>query len=127
MKTLFVCRSNVARSQIAEGWYNQITKSREGFSAGTAAHDFVEIPHDIKYTMLAYGLDLSEAKPKQVTSKMARVAGRIILMTDFEVPNFLLSNPKVKFWDIPDPRYGGVEDLINTSKTLKLMIQEQLL
>ena len=80
MKTvLFVCVANAGRSQMAEGFYNLLSKGKaQGLSAGTRPADGVN-PVVVE-AMKEVGIDISSNKPKRLTIDMVEKADKMITM-----------------------------------------------
>mgnify|MGYP001568330819 CR=1 FL=1 len=112
MKVLFVCKGNWYRSQIAAALYNQLTHGEEGSSAGTyvGAMDEPEgqsvstlMPADFFETAEAHGLDLRTHRTRKLTPEMMESVDVVVSMAEEPyIPDFLRTNPKVVFWDVPD-------------------------
>jgi protein-tyrosine-phosphatase len=109
LKILFVCYGNVARSQIAEAYYNKYTNSKNATSAGVGygvrdryTHPAIEV---VK-VMLEEDIDVSHKIVKSITKEMVDDAEKIIVMCNLDdCPHFLLDSGKVEHIPIPDP-YG---------------------
>ncbi|MDO8593005.1 MAG: hypothetical protein Q7R92_04550 [bacterium] len=116
-KILFICAGNVARSQMAEAYYNSFTNSRAGFSAGVLAFTplkYGQPAEEAIQAMTEDGLDISQNKVKYITEKMVRQSDKVIIMCRQEqCPEFLLKSSKITFWPVDDP-YGT--DLDNFRK-----------
>ena len=80
MKTLlFVCVENSGRSQMAEAYYNLLSKGKaQGLSAGTQPAD--EVNPVVVEAMKEVGIDISNNKPKRLTIDMVEKADRMITM-----------------------------------------------
>lgn len=106
-KILFVCHANVGRSQMAEGFYNFLTQSKDAISAG--AEDFSQ-KYNFKPTskiieaMAEKDIDISSQRIKFLTPDMCSDVERIVIFCDKQFcPTFLLNNPKVIFREVTDP------------------------
>lgn len=108
MKVLFVCRSNVGRSQMAMEFYNQL-HPHGAASAGTK----VDIPGqpliergfetEVLVVMREIGIDMSDNTRTQLTSAMLDKFDKVIVIAEPEaIPGWLSSNKKVEIWDIED-------------------------
>jgi arsenate reductase len=77
---LFVCLHNAGRSQMSESFFDASTKGgpHECRSAGTAPAD--KIHPVVVEAMAEAGLDLSDHKPKQLTTEMAEWADVVVTM-----------------------------------------------
>ena len=76
---LFVCVHNSGRSQMAEAFFNQLSKGKEqAYSAGTQPADKVN-PVVIE-AMREVGIDISSNRPKALTIDMVEKAERMITM-----------------------------------------------
>lgn len=112
MKILFVCKSNFARSQMAEALYNKLTNSQDAESAGLSVEKewegkkISQFKNYVVDSMNEIGIDLSENKPKQLTKEMFEQAEKVVIMEDDRElwPEYLFNSDKVTFWDIPDTR-----------------------
>ena len=107
MKVLFVCWGNVARSQMAETYYNYFTKSHNAISAGisnSCTLRYINPTDDIVLVMREDGFDISQNKVKKVNEEITKYVDKIYLLCDKEgVPDYILNNSKTEFWNIPDP------------------------
>lgn len=109
-EVLFVCRSNVGRSQVAMELYNQLN-SKLSESAGT----LVEAPGQtvgewdgsavvVQVMREDYGIDISGNLRRQLDEHMLRnFGGKVIIMAEMEtVPPYLLDYEDRELWEIPD-------------------------
>lgn len=102
MKTkiiLFVCKGNSGRSQMAEAFFNYLSKNAKAISAGIKPDKKIH-PWTIK-VMKEVGIDVTQQKPKLLTENMLNKADKIVVM-DFSIlkniPSQYLS--KVEKWRI---------------------------
>ena len=131
MRTLFICVGNVGRSQIAEGLFRKYYPHEKALSAGIKIsgpeQPIGQLMPNIKEVldvMKEENIDISMAKRKQLTPKMVRNSGRIIVIIDekVELPDYLVQSPNVFRWNIADPKG---KDLAFT-RNVKNMIKEQV-
>jgi arsenate reductase len=114
MKILFVCKGNVARSQMAEAYYNYFTKSIDAISAGVL--DFTPLKYGrpvevVIQAMKEDGIDVSQKTVKFVSKEMVDGADKIFIMCQKEeCPDFLLNSQKITFWNIDDPYNMSLEN-----------------
>ena len=116
MKILFVCKSNFARSQMAEAFLKKFSKKHEVTSAGTMVEKkwlgkpISMFNNYVIPEMLEGGIDLSNNTPKQLTEERVNVADKIVAIVSKDLwPDYLSKSKKVEFWDIPDPRGTDLE------------------
>ncbi len=105
MKVLFVCEGNMMRSQMAEAFYNLMTKSNDATSAGATAETkdhiskrAIEIMNDIEY-------DVTNLKPKQLNEQMTKAADKIVYFPSDYMPDYVKQSPKSELWNVIDPHY----------------------
>jgi len=113
MRILFVCQGNVARSQMAEAYYNYFTKSDNASSAGVLDFTPAKYRHPTKEViqlMKEEGLDVSQQIVKFITKEMVDNANKIfVICKKEECPIFLLNSGKITFWNINDPYNTSLE------------------
>ena len=105
---LFVCIGNSARSQMAEALFNFHNKNPEyvGISAGTNPAKTTK--QGAVEAMKEKGIDLSQKKPKKISSEMAKSAERIYTMGCVKgCP--LTPHDKTVDWDLEDPAGKPIE------------------
>ncbi len=109
---LFVCVHNAGRSQMAEALFNQLASEKglsvRARSAGTVAGS--EVNPAVVAAMAEVGVDLSAARPKQLTQEMADGAKRIVTMgcgvdADACPARFLVTED----WGLDDPAGRPIE------------------
>lgn len=137
MKILFVCRANVARSQMAAAYYNQQTKTSDAASAGTIVdkpgESLEERRREHKGTgfavdvMADQGIDISGKLRARLAPEDIKNYDRIINMADPKYcPDWLLSSPNYEYWQVEDPMNqsyevtAGIRDIIK-QKVLELI------
>ena len=106
---LFVCIGNSGRSQMAEAFFNKLSKTWKAISAGTKPDDNIH-PYTIR-VMKEVGVDVSKQKPKMLTREMIEKADKIITLgcgADVCPASYL---PKVEDWAIEEP-YGKPIDKV---------------
>lgn len=136
MNTLFVCRGNVGRSQMAEAILKQKMKGEFSVqSAGTEAMGsegkdlngmLLKDRASSKYAiecMKEIGIDITNNFIKRLTPEMVQNADRIFVIVKSEAtPDFLRGNSKVTYWDLEDPDEQNLEFYRKTrDKIIKLL------
>lgn len=137
MKVLFVCRGNVARSQLAEAIYNKLTNTNDAKSAGTHVEYPGESLIDRKSrvgtsnaidVMNDNGLLSPEQKQTQITKSMLDDFDLVISMAGKRyTPKWLAESPKYRFWKITDPKARGYAITDKTRRQIEAKIRESLL
>lgn len=128
MRVLFVCVGNSARSQMAEAFFNKITRTKEARSAGT--EPAARVSQKAVTAMKEIGIDISMQKPTLLTKEMAERAEKVITMgcmDNASCPLFLLEDKsKMKDWAIEDPRGKPVEKFREVRDTIKKKVEDML-
>jgi len=93
---LFVCVGNSGRSQMAEAFFNRLSKTWKAISAGTKPDEKIT-PYTV-LVMKEVGLELGKRRPKLLTQEMMQRADRIVALgcgTDVFPSDYLA---KVEDW-----------------------------
>lgn len=114
MKVLFVCKSNAARSQMAEAFFRHYSRKHTGESAGvrTAYRRKVgyPVPWQVAEKMERIGIRMDRYRRKQLRPSMVTAADRVIVvMTPGQIrallPKYVARSGKVTYWtDVKDPK-----------------------
>lgn len=99
MKILFLCGSNVSRSQMAEALFNKYSKKNKAESAALIKSQDKMHSLVVK-AMKEKDIDISKKISKQVTKEMIDEADLIILM-DSSL-KLEIKNKKIEVWNIPE-------------------------
>ena len=107
--SLHLSGSNAERSQVAEAFFNGLSKKNKAISAGVsvAQEEAIGKPagRTVTELMLDIGYDLQNKKRKQLTPQLAKSAGLIVVTlssSDIEerLPDYVKLSPKTRFWDL---------------------------
>lgn len=127
MKVLFVCQGNVARSQMAEAYYNHFTNTNDAKSAGvseSAPKKYPCLVDEVIQVMQEEGIDVSGKKVKKVTEEMADASDKIFVMCGKEeCPEFLINSGKVIFWEVEDPYQMSIDGFRKIRDLIKQKVQ----
>lgn len=109
---LFVCKSNVARSQMAEGFYNDLTKGDNAISAAVELDKDIQKPSDKTILLMREkGIDVSKKKSDLINKKIiGKVRKIIVICPKSFLPRYVLDFEDLKFWRIKDPHYHSMDE-----------------
>lgn len=135
MKTLFICKGNWFRSQIAEALYNHLTDTHDAVSAGTytGAPDEPEgvqlsevlTGGNIFAVMDSHGFDLRSKTTTRLTAELLASADIVVSMAEEPyVPDFLKNDPRVIWWDIANPPNVTKEFVEETYQKLYMLVSD---
>lgn len=106
-KILFICEGNVARSQIAEAFFNHLSHSHAGQSAGLldfTPAKYVHPMREVVQVMEEEGINVANNLVKTVTQAMIEESDRLIVLCEkSRCPDFIRNSPKAEFFTLPDP------------------------
>lgn len=108
MKVIFACVHNAGRSQMAAAFYNALTKSSEGISAGTQPGERVH--PEVVSVMKEIGIDLSDVKPQLLTDDLAGKAEMLITMGCGEACPYV-PGLKREDWPLTDPKGKPLDEV----------------
>lgn len=130
MNVLFVCTQNVGRSQMAAALYNSLSDDGHASSVGTRVDQPGQTLHqraehstgaqDVLQAMEEEGIDISRRTRHALSAEMLGDYDQIIVMAEADtIPHYLHDHPKAVYWDIPDPRFSGLDATRETRDELK--------
>ncbi|MGM0397126.1 MAG: arsenate reductase ArsC [Bacillota bacterium] len=121
IRVAFVCVHNSCRSQMAEGWLNQLGGDNfEVYSAGT--EEYPEVKPLAKEVMEEAGVDMSEHYPKLLTEIPEEVDYLITMGCNVVCP--FIPNKFSEDWGIDDPSGGPIEDYRKTRDLIKEKVED---
>ena len=125
MNILFVCKSNVGRSQMAEAFFSRLSKHKS-ISAGTNVFEKEGQPlHEFVVKCMAEeGYDLSKNKRKQITVEMTNKSDKIIVMAKLEELPSYLDLKKVILWNVDDAKDMSYEFHCKIRGQIKNLVTE---
>ncbi len=124
---LFVCVHNSGRSQMAEAFFNQLSKGKaQAYSAGTQPADKVN-PVVIE-AMREVGIDISSNRPKALTIDMVEKADRMITMgcgaeAEAVCPASFI---ETEDWALEDPKGKSLKQVRKIRDEIKEMVTKLL-
>lgn len=126
MKTvLFVCVGNAGRSQMAEAFFNQLTRGKaKALSAGTNPAADVE-PTVVK-VMKEVGIDISGNKPKPLTPEMIDQANLVVTMGCGAEAACPASWVETRDWGLEDPKDKPIEKVRQIRDEIKARVAKLL-
>jgi len=126
MKILFVCKSNIGRSQMAEALFSHFNSEHTAFSAGTDVpvqneNQLVsEIDTKLVNAMNAEGIDVTKKVRNQLTPDLVSNSDRIVSLISFdELPEYLKNSNKLETWDVSGAVGDGQEFYNNLRDIIK--------
>jgi arsenate reductase len=118
---LFICVHNAGRSQMAEAFFNNLSKGHHrGISAGSNPADAVN-PIVVK-AMREVGIDISGNKPKKLTKEMILEADPTITMGCGEEACPVVPN-ELRDWQLDDPHGKPIETVRKIRDEIQLKVK----
>ncbi len=115
MKVLFVCKFNVGRSQMAEAFFNKLSKKNHSTSCGVdpyyVKHYNTKVANYLKSkvidVMAEKGIDISKNRIKMANRKMVGNVDIVIAIMSKDrakrdLPKYIINSPKFRLWEIAD-------------------------
>jgi arsenate reductase len=110
MNVLFVCNGNVARSQEAEAFFNDLSEDDIAASAGVNVKVGKPIDPLVVQVMKEEGFNLKYATRKFWDEEMVAKAGLIISFKPAdELPPELKDSGNIRYWKVEDPQHQPIE------------------
>ena len=104
---LFVCLHNAGRSQMSRALFEQVARGRHtAASAGTEPAD--QVHPEVLVAMKEIGQDLSDQKPRLLTTELAQQADVVVTMGCGDACPYI-PGKRYLDWELPDPKGMPVE------------------
>lgn len=127
-KVLFICLGNVARSQMAEAFYNNFSQTRGAISAGvldSTPAKYGKPILEVVTVMNEAGIDISKQRVKTVTEQMVANSDEIYVLTRKEdCPMFIVNSSIVRYWNIEDPFNTTIDNFRKIRDEIKLKVKD---
>jgi arsenate reductase len=119
---LFVCLHNAGRSQMSQALFERAADGRhQGRSAGTIPGDGVH--PEVLEVMNELGMDLSDRRPKLLSTEDAEWANVVVTMGCGDRCPFIPGRRYID-WDLPDPKGQPVDVVRATRDEIAVRVEE---
>lgn len=119
---LFICKGNSGRSQMAEAFFNHLSKTGKAISAGTEPDERIH-PWTVQ-VMKEAGIDVSQQKPKLLTNELMEKADKIIVLDSDLLENILPDYlSKVDNWSIEKLLEKHIEQIREIRDQIKRKVE----
>jgi len=119
---LFICIGNSGRSQMAEAFFNKVSKGWKATSAGINPDDEIH-PYTVK-VMREVGIEVDKKKPKLLTPEMIEKADLIITMCSGVSIAQIKHLPKIEDWMIEEPYGKSMEKVREIRDQIREKVQK---
>lgn len=110
MNILFICNGNVARSQEAEIFFNDLSKNSHAVSAGVNVNVGKPIDPMVVAVMDELGYSMKDCTRKFTDESMIDKAEMVISFKPYdELPFVLQKHANVRYWNVSDPQHQRIE------------------
>ena len=117
-RVIFACVHNAGRSQMAAAFFNAMADPAKAraISAGTQPGE--RIHPEVLAAMREVGIDLSDAKPRKLTSELAQGASLLVTMgCGDECP--IVPGARREDWPLTDPKGQSLASVRSTRDEIK--------
>ena len=117
-RVIFACVHNAGRSQMAAAFFNAMADPAKAraMSAGTQPGE--RIHPEVLAAMREVGIDLSDAKPRKLTSELAQGASLLVTMgCGDECP--IVPGARREDWPLTDPKGQSLASVRSTRDEIK--------
>jgi protein-tyrosine-phosphatase len=122
-KVLFACTHNSGRSQMAEAFFNQLSKGKAvAISAGT--RPAAQINSTVVTAMREVGIEIGDQKPKLLTLEMLKSVDRVITMGCNVAEACPASLVPTEDWEIDDPEGKPIEKVRQIRDEIEAKVDE---
>lgn len=129
MYTLFVCKWNVGRSQMAESIYTSLY-NKKCISAWTVVWDkegvnIKDIPeaHNVITVLSEEWIDVSNKTRKQLTEELCKHADKIIMMAESDtIPEYISKYNNITYWNVDNPKWMDYEGHKRVLEEIKYLL-----
>ncbi|MEO5498890.1 MAG: low molecular weight phosphatase family protein [Candidatus Saccharimonadales bacterium] len=110
MNILFVCNGNVARSQEAEVFFNDLSEDDIAYSCGINVKIGKPIDPLVTEVMKESDYSMKSAVRKFIDKEMIDKADIIVsFKPENELPEVLKGSGKLRYWQVDDPQHQDIE------------------
>lgn len=105
---LFACIHNAGRSQMAAAWFNKLCDGEKAVAISAGTQPGERVHHSVVDAMLEVGVDLSNVRPKLLTTEVAQRATLLVTMGCGDACPYVPGLKKLD-WPLEDPKGQSVE------------------
>jgi arsenate reductase (thioredoxin) len=125
LKVIFACVHNAGRSQMAAAFFNQLADQQKALAVSAGTEPGERVHPEVQVVMQEVGIDLSNARPKKLTEKLAQDAQLLITMGCGDKCPYV---PGLRHddWPLQDPKGLPVEEVRRVRDQVRGRVQELL-
>jgi arsenate reductase (thioredoxin) len=121
-KVLFVCLHNAGRSQMSQALFEQASAGRhQAASAGTTPAG--KVHPEVVEVMRELGLDLSDRRPRLLTTEVAQWADVVVTMGCGDQCPYIPGRRYLD-WELTDPKGRPVEEVRATRDEIRRRVDD---
>lgn len=107
---LFACVHNAGRSRMAEAFFNEMADPARARAISAGTSPGTRVHPEVVETMREVGVDLTRARPQQLTPDLARRADLLVTMGCGDACP-VAPGVRVIDWPLPDPKGRSPEEV----------------